>query len=61
MRAYPMEIIYIGFFLPALFSITFFIEGAYKIYKHEDGVVTFCLGILFLIGLGVFYIFVMPK
>ncbi len=50
-----------GFFLPGLFSLTFFIEGIYKIHKHENGVVTLILGTLFLIGLGIFYAVIMPK
>ncbi|OGK18898.1 hypothetical protein A3G67_01700 [Candidatus Roizmanbacteria bacterium RIFCSPLOWO2_12_FULL_40_12] len=61
MKNYSWEILYMGFFLPGLFSLTFFIEGIYKIHKHENGVVTLILGTLFLIGLGIFYAVIMPK
>ncbi len=61
MQNYPIEVLYMGFFLPGLFSLTFFIEGVYKIYKHEDGIFTLILGLVFLIGLGAFYMFIMPK
>ncbi len=61
MKAYPTEIIYLGFFLPALFSLTFFVEGIYKIYKHEEGLLTLGLGCLFLLGLGAFYFFIIAK
>lgn len=61
MKNYSWEILYMGFFLPALFSLTFFIEGFYKIYKHENGTLTMVLGFLFLIGLAFFYLVVLPK
>ena len=61
MRNYPVEVLYMGFFLPGLFSLTFFVEGIYKIYKHENGILTLVLGVVFLIGLGAFYVFVLPK
>lgn len=52
-----IEIIYLGFLLPGLFSLTLVAEGLYKISKHEEGFFTFALGILFLLGLGMGYIF----
>lgn len=61
MKNYSWEILYMGFLLPGLFSLTFFVEGIYKIYKHEDGLVTLVLGFIFLIGLGIFYVVIMPK
>ncbi len=52
-----LELIYLGFLLPGLFSLTLVAEGIYKISKHEEGFFTFALGILFLIGLGLAYLF----
>jgi len=52
-----LEVIYLGFLLPGLFSLTLVAEGIYKISKHEEGFFTFALGILFLIGLGLAYLF----
>lgn len=51
-----IEIIYLGFLLPGLFSLTLVAEGLYKISKHEEGFFTFALGILFLLGLGLGYV-----
>lgn len=50
-----LEIIYLGFLLPGLFSLTLAAEGLYRISKHEEGFFTFALGILFLIGLALAY------
>ena len=61
MNKYPVEILYMGFFLPGLFAATFFVEGIYKIYNHENGIFTLVLGLIFLIGLGAFYTIVIPK
>lgn len=54
-----IEIIYIGFILPGLFSLTLVFEGIYKIYRQEEGFFTFFLGVLFLISLVVTYLFVL--
>ncbi len=56
-----LEIIYLGFLLPGLFSMTLVAEGIYKISKHEEGFFTFALGLLFLIGLGLAYLFLFNK
>lgn len=61
MNKYPVEILYMGFFLPGLFSLTFFVEGIYKIYKHENGIFTLIMGTVFLLGLGAFYMFIIAK
>jgi len=52
---------YLGFLLPGLFSLTLVAEGLYKVSKHEDGFFTFALGTLFLVGLGLAYLFLMGK
>jgi len=57
MAKQSLEIIYIGFLLPALFSLTLVFEGIYKTYQHEEGFFTFVLGILFLVSLVITYIF----
>lgn len=51
-----LEIIYLGFLLPGLFSLTLVAEGLYKISRHEEGFFTFALGILFLLALALGYI-----
>ena len=56
-----VEIIYLGFLLPGLFSLTLVAEGMYKISKKEEGFFTFALGLLFLIGLGLAYLFLFKK
>lgn len=56
-----LEIIYLGFLLPGLFSLTLVAEGIYKVTKHEEGFFTFALGILFLVGLGLAYLFLFNK
>lgn len=56
-----LEIIYLGFLLPGLFALTLAAEGIYKIYKHEEGFFTFALGILFLVGLGIAYMFLLKQ
>ncbi len=56
-----LEIIYLGFLLPGLFSLTLVTEGIYKISRHEEGFFTFALGILFLIGLGLAYLLLFKK
>lgn len=55
------EIVYIGFLLPGLFAMTLAAEGLYKIYKHEEGFFTFVLGVLFLVGLGFAYLFLIKQ
>jgi hypothetical protein len=52
-----LEIIYLGFLLPGLFALSLVAEGIYKISKHEEGFFSFALGILFLVSLGLVYIF----
>jgi len=54
-----IEIIYLGFLLPGLFSLTLAAEGLYKIYRHEEGFFTFVLGILFLVGLALAYLLIL--
>lgn len=61
MEQRSLEIIYLGFLLPGLFSLTLVAEGIYKIYKHEEGFFTFALGILFLVGLGIAYLFMFRR
>lgn len=56
-----LEMMYLGFLLPGLFSLTLIAEGLYKVSKHEDGFFTFALGTLFLVGLGLAYLFLMGK
>lgn len=56
-----VELVYLGFVLPALFSLSLAAEGLYKIHKHEEGYFTFALGILFLIGVGLAYFFLFKK
>ncbi len=51
-----LEIIYLGFLLRGLFSLTLVAEGLYKISKHEEGFFSFALGILFLISLILSYL-----
>lgn len=61
MEQKSIEIIYLGFLLPGLFSLSLVAEGLYKISRHEEGFFTFALGILFLVGLGLSYIFLFKK
>lgn len=56
MTNYANEIIYIGFLLPAVFSLTLVAEGIYKIRKHEEGMFTFLIGLFFILSLAVFYL-----
>lgn len=56
-----LEIIYLGFLLPGLFSLTLVAEGLYKISKHEEGFFSFALGILFLISLILSYLLFFNK
>ena len=56
-----LQIVYIGFFLPGLFALTLVAEGIYKISRHEEGFFTFALGILFLVGLTIAYLFLFQK
>jgi hypothetical protein len=56
-----LEIIYLGFLLPGLFSLTLVFEGIYKISKNEEGFFTFTLGMLFLVGLGLAYLFLLRQ
>lgn len=52
------EITYIGFILPTLFSLTLIGEGVYKIIKSGTGYATISIGMLFLIGIILGYVFV---
>ncbi|MFN4212595.1 MAG: hypothetical protein ACK4FL_01360 [Microgenomates group bacterium] len=61
MEQKTLEIIYLGFLLPGLFSLTLVAEGIYKISRHEEGFFTFALGILFLVGLGLIYLFLFKR
>lgn len=56
-----LEIIYLGFLLPGLFALSLIAEGIYKISKHEEGFFSFALGILFLVSLGLVYIFFLKQ
>ena len=55
---YSSEILYIGFILPSLFALTLVIEGAYKMARHEDGWMSLFMGIFFLLGLAVAFLFI---
>jgi hypothetical protein len=55
------EIIYLGFLLPALFSLTLVIEGVYRVTKKEGGLFNILLGIVLLSGLTLFYIIALKK
>lgn len=61
MEQKTLEIIYLGFLLPGLFALTLVAEGIYKISKNEEGFFTFALGILFLVGLGLVYLFLFKQ
>lgn len=56
-----LEVIYLGFLLPGLFSLTLVAEGLYKISHHEEGFFTFALGILFLLALSLGYLLLFAK
>ncbi|MBI4225809.1 hypothetical protein HY612_01730 [Candidatus Roizmanbacteria bacterium] len=56
-----LQIVYLGFLLPGLFALTLVAEGIYKISRHEEGFFTFALGILFLVGLTIVYLFLFNK
>jgi len=56
-----LQIVYLGFLLPGLFALTLVAEGIYKISRHEEGFFTFALGILFLVGLTIAYLFLFNK
>ena len=56
-----LQIVYLGFLLPGLFAMTLVAEGIYKISRHEEGFFTFALGILFLVGLTIAYLFLFNK
>ena len=61
MDAKLLQIVYLGFLLPGLFALTLVAEGIYKISRHEEGFFTFALGILFLVGLAIAYLFLFNK
>ncbi len=61
MDSQSYEIIYLGFLLPGLFALTLAVEGIYKISKHEEGFLSFALGILFLVSLALVYLFFLKK
>jgi len=56
-----LQLTYLGFLLPGLFAMTLVAEGIYKISRHEEGFFTFALGILFLVGLTIAYLFLFNK
>ena len=56
-----LQIVYLGFLLPGLFALTLVAEGIYKISRHEEGFFTFALGVLFLVGLTIAYLFLFNK
>ncbi len=56
-----LQIVYLGFLLPGLFALTLVAEGIYKISRREEGFFTFALGILFLVGLTIAYLFLFNK
>ena len=56
-----LQIVYLGFLLPGLFAMTLVAEGIYNISRHEEGFFTFALGILFLVGLTIAYLFLFNK
>lgn len=55
------EFLYIGFILPLLFTLTLVGEGLYKISKNEEGYFTLILGILFLIGIVIGYMYIFSR
>jgi hypothetical protein len=52
------EFLYIGFILPMLFALTLVGEGIYKITKEQEGYYTFLLGLIFLLGIILGYLFI---
>ena len=56
-----LELVYLIFLLPSLFSLTLVAEGIYNISRREEGFLTFTLGILFLVGLTIAYLFLFNK
>lgn len=56
-----LQFVYLGFLLPSLFALTLVAEGIYKISRHEEGFFTFALGILFLVGLAIAYLFLFKR
>jgi len=56
-----LELVYLIFLLPSLFSLTLVAEGIYNISRREEGFFTFTLGILFLVGLTIAYLFLFNK
>jgi len=52
-----LELVYLIFLLPGLFSLTLVAEGVYNISRREEGFFTFSLGVLFLVGLTIAYLF----
>jgi len=56
-----LQVIYLAFLLPGLFALTMVAEGIYKISRHEEGFFTFALGLLFLVGLTLAYLFLFNK
>ena len=56
-----LQFVYLGFLLPSLFAMTLVVEGIYKISRHEEGFFTFALGILFLVGLAIAYLFLFKR
>ncbi|NMB84162.1 hypothetical protein GYA28_02630 [Candidatus Roizmanbacteria bacterium] len=61
MESKSIELIYLGFLLPGLFSLTLVTEGIYKIAKHEEGFFTFILGVIFLLGIALMYLILFNK
>ena len=56
-----LQLVYIGFLLPSLFSLTLVAEGIYNISRREEGFFTFVLGILFLSGVTIAYLFLFNR
>lgn len=56
-----LELVYLIFLLPGLFSLTLVAEGVYNISRREEGFFTFALGVLFLVGLTIAYLFLFNR
>ncbi|OGK23668.1 hypothetical protein A3A46_02075 [Candidatus Roizmanbacteria bacterium RIFCSPLOWO2_01_FULL_37_13] len=52
-----LQLTYLGFLLPGLFAMTLVAEGIYKVSRHEEGFFTFTLGVLFLVGVTIAFLF----
>lgn len=61
MNARLLELVYLAFLLPSLLALTLVAEGIYNISRHEEGFFTFVLGVLFLVGLTIAYLFIFSK